>query len=71
MSEVDWVTVKAGLWTGLDHGLDYVHLLWPLATFDNQCLFMQQQSGHGCGCGSALQGPTHLPRSIVGYGSVP
>ena len=27
-----------------------------------------QQSG--CGCGSALQGPRHLLRSIVGYGNV-
>ena len=31
-------------------------------------VFMQQQSG--CGCGSALQGPRHLLRSIGGYGNV-
>ena len=29
---------------------------------------MQQQSG--CGCGSALQGPRHLLRSIAGYSNV-
>ena len=36
-------------------------------TFNNY-IFMQQQSG--CGCGSALQGPRHLLRNIVGYGNV-
>ena len=32
-------------------------------------VYIQQQQS-GCGCGSALQGPRHLVRSIVGYGNV-
>ena len=40
------------------------HNLHPRPTMYNSC----QQSG--CGCGSALQGPRHLLRSVVGYGNV-
>ena len=40
------------------------HNLHPRPIMYNSC----QQSG--CGCGSALQGQRHLPRSVVGYGNV-